>query len=139
MQFSLVPTARIEREWPAFAERLLPAVRQEPNASLRGAYDKLTCGSAVLFEVFDGADGLLMVSASEDEGQPVAWVYAIVGRINGRPKERLQAMREALGIIENVARDAGCVAIRICGRDYSRMFPEYRPFDGPRNGLEKAL
>lgn len=139
MQFSLVPLARIEREWPAFAERLAPAVRHEPNASLQGAYERLMSNSAVLFEVSDGADGLLMVSVSEDNGQLVAWTYAIAGKIDGKPKERLKAMRVALRAIEQVARDAGCVALRICGRDYRKMFPDYRPYDGPRNGLEKVL
>jgi len=138
MQVSLVDTARIEREWPVFAEMLWPAVRQDPGYDMRGLYERLSAGAAILFEVGEGAKGLWVVSVVEEDGL-VAWTTAIAGRIDGGPKRRLAAMREALGAIENVARAAGCRAHRICGRDYSRLFPDYAPYAGARNGLEKVL
>ena len=139
MRFALVDQAHIALEWPDFAERLWPAVRQDPGYSLEGLRKRLLTGHAVLFEVTDGANGLLVVLVVPEGDELVAWTTAIAGKIDGGPKARIAVMREAIASIESVARNAGCVAHRICGRDYSRLFPDYQPFEGHRNGLEKRL
>lgn len=138
MQVALIPPDRIETDWPVLAEMLWPAVRQDATYNLRGLYDRLQAGAALLFEASGDANGLWVISVVEDAGL-VAWTTAIVGVIDGGPKRRLRTMREAVGAIERVAREAGCKAHRICGRDYSRLFPDYRPYEGARNGLEKVL
>lgn len=130
---------QIERDWGEIAMRIWPAVRQSPGYDLETLRYKLTNGSAMAFRVLVGGDGLWIVEAAEDGPELVLWTVAIAGRINGGPKARLMAMRTALAAIEQTARQAGCKAHRICGRDYSRMFPDYVPLDGFRNGLEKRL
>lgn len=139
MQVTLMDKARIEREWPLLADILLPAVRQSPNASLHHLRDRLMSHSALLFEVSGGAHGFWAVTVADDDGELVAWTYAIAGMIEGGPKHRLAVMREAIGAIERVAAMAGCKAHRIAGRDYSRFFPDYQPIDGAHNGLEKRF
>jgi hypothetical protein len=48
-------------------------------------------------------------------------------------------MRGELRKIENIARDAGCTEMRVAGRDWSRILPDYEPMPGIENRLRKAL
>lgn len=41
--------------------------------------------------------------------------------------------------IETMAREAGCHELRIAGRDWSKIFNDYEPYEGPRNGIRKVL
>jgi len=138
MQVSMMERGRIERLWPVVVQALWPAIRQDPTYNVQSLYDRLTQGSALLFEVEDGAQGLWVVTLDEDDGL-VAWTTAIAGKIEGGPKARLSLIREAVGAIENVAKLAGCKAHRICGRDWNRILPEYTPFSGAKNGIERKL
>jgi hypothetical protein len=139
MQSTLLDPARIERDWPSLSERLWPAVRQDPTYNLAGLYQRLINGSACLFEVNDGASGLWVISLAEEGDNLIAWTTAIAGRIDGGPKRRLAEMRHALRALERTLKIAGVKAHRMCGRDYSRLFPDYQPYAGARNGLQKEL
>ena len=138
MQVTLLDTARIDREWEAIEARLRPALDQDPDFDLIGLYGRLIDGTALIFEVGDGASGLWVVSIAEDDGL-VAWTTAIAGQIEGGPKQRLAAMRHAVAALEDTLKQAGVRAHRICGRDWSRVLPDYAAFEGVRNGLEKVL
>ena len=138
MQVTLLDTARIDREWEAIEARLQPALTQDPDFDLIGLYERLIDGTALVFEVGDGASGLWVVSIAEDDGL-VAWTTAIAGQIEGGPKQRLAAMRHAVAALEDTLKQAGVRAHRICGRDWSKVLPDYTPFDGARNGLQKEL
>lgn len=139
MQVRQVDRGRIEAEWPHFAERLWPAVRQDSSYNLGGLLSQLLNGSAVLFEVTDGASGLWVVSFQDDDGI-AAWTVAVAGQIDGGPKQRAKAIREAIAALEQSLKALGVVAHRLCGRsEWSRILPDYQPFDGARNGLEKRL
>lgn len=138
MQVTLLDRDRIAATWPVIAEALLPAVRQDPSYSLNGLYSRLLDGSALVFEASDGATGLWVVSLSEDEGL-VAWTTAIAGKIDGGPKRRARTIRDAVRALEETLKLAGVKAHRICGRDYSWLLPDYVPYAGYRNGLEKRL
>lgn len=130
---------RIAAEWPVIAERLWPAVRQDPTYSLTGLYKRLLDGSALIFDVSEGASGLWVVSLAQENDNLVAWTTAIAGQIEGGPKERAARMRHAVSALEQTLKSAGVKAHRICGRDWSRILPDYCPFVGARNGLEKVL
>lgn len=139
MQVALVEPARIADEWPFIAERLWPAVRQDPTYSLTGLYDRMIAGSALLFEARQGADGLWVVSLEEDNGL-VAWTTAIAGKIEGTLPQRITAIQHAVAALELTLLAAGVRAHRLCGRDaWRRILPDYSPFAGVRNGLEKRL
>lgn len=138
MQVTLLDTARIDREWEAIEACLRPALSQDPEFDLIGLYGRLLDGSALIFEVSEGAQGLWVVSIVEDDGL-VAWTTAIAGQIEGGPKQRLASMRHAVSALETTLKQAGVRAHRICGRDWSRILPSYTPFEGARNGLEKRL
>lgn len=134
-----ISAKRIRSEWPTIADGLWSAIRQDPNCTLESVRKQLLNGSAVLFEVTHGGKGLWLVSLGDDGGKLVAWTTAIAGSIDGGPKRRLAVMRHALNSLELVLRNSGVTSHRICGRDYSRMFPGYRPLAGSPNGLEKVL
>jgi len=138
MQATLLDTARIDREWEAIEARLQPAVAVDPDYDLIGLYGRLLDGSALLFEMGDGAQGLWVVSLDEDNGL-VAWTTAIAGKIDGGPKARVAAIRSAVRAFEETLKLAGVKAHRICGRDWSAILPDYMPFEGARNGLQKDL
>lgn len=138
MQVTLLDKDRIAAEWPAIAERLWPAVRQDPTYDLNGLLRRLYDGTALVFEVGDGAQGLWVVSLSDDDGL-VAWTTAIAGKIEGGPKQRLAAMRHAVAALEETLKEAGVRAHRICGRDWSKVLSDYTPYAGFRNGLQKEL
>ena len=138
MQVTLLDTARIDRDWEAMAVLLQPAVAVDPEYDLTGLYGRLLDGSALAFEVSDGAIGLWVVSLEDDNGL-VAWTTAIAGKIDGGPKARVETIRAAVRALEDTLKLASVKAHRICGRDWSAILPDYTPFDGARNGLQKEL
>lgn len=76
---------------------------------------------------------------AEADGTIVCGIRNILGTISARPKAWLRAVREELARIETVARDAGCHEMRIAGRDWSRVLPDYEHCFGLKNGLRKRL
>jgi hypothetical protein len=139
MRIERVEIDQIERMWPVLADALWPAIRQDPTFDMNGLYSRLVNGSALLFVGVEQVRGLLVVSVAEDGNDLVAWTTALAAKFEGGPKARLSLMREGIRQIEDAARVAGCVANRICGRDYSKLFPGYVAYEGARNGLEKRL
>lgn len=139
MQVTLMDTARIDREWEAVVRTLAPAVTHDPGFNFLGLYGALLDGSALAFEVSEGAAGLWVIALEVQNGDLVAWTTAIAGKIGGGPKARLSCIRGAVAALEDTLRRAGVKTHRICGRDWLRILPDYRPYPGARNGIEKEL
>lgn len=136
MQFVHFDTVRIEREWPVIAEILAPAVRNDPRQTMEGLHKRLTNGADLLLEIVGPGHCLMVI---EVDNELVLWTKYLAGMIAGGPKARQALIREAVAHIEVYAKGAGCTAHRLCGRDWSRMLPDYLPFEGERNGLTKEL
>lgn len=136
MQFTHVPPARIADEWPAFAEILAPALRQDTSQTLEGLHNRLARGADGLLEI-TGPGRCLMVLEVTPDG--VCWTKYLAGKIAGGPKTRVAIIRAAVAHLEKIAREAECTEHRLCGRDWSRLLPDYLPFEGQRNGLRKGL
>lgn len=136
MQFAHVDPARIEAEWPAFAEILAPAVRQDPRQTLEGLRKRLALGADQLLAVSGDADGLMVIEVTN---ALCCWIKYAGGRVAGGPKRRAAAFRAAIQHLETVAKAAGCTELRLCGRDWSALLTDYLPDDDHRNGLRKAL
>lgn len=79
----------------------------------------------------------LEVFAEDD--QCICGIFQLSGAVRLRPKAWLGAVRAEVARIEGIARAAGCSQIRIGGRDWSRVLPDYQPFAGIPNGLMKRL
>ena len=136
MQFVHVEPERIEAQWPVIAEILAPAVRADPRQTMEGLHRRLLSGADSLLEITGPGRCLMVIEVTNEL---VCWTKYLAGTIEGGPKARIAIMRGAVAHIEKFARDAGCTAHRLCGRDWSTILPDYTPFDGHPNGLNKEL
>lgn len=135
MQFVHVDPARIEREWPAFAEILAPAVQHSAGkATLDGLFRLLIERKRHLLEVSEGASGAVVLDIADDG---TCWVEFVAGAIDGGPHQRLSAIRLGLAAIEAAARNAGCTTICFSGRNWP--FRDYQPVSGGNNIHRKVL
>lgn len=139
MNIQPIPTDRIEAEWGSIVDALIPALRQDPSFRIQGLYDRLMDGSAIIFEAVEGGFGYWVITLDMDGDKLVAWTTALVGKIDGGPKQRLSVIRNAVDSLERTLKGAGVTAHRICGRDWHRVLPDYSPLDSARNGLQKRL
>lgn len=140
MRFGHVDPARIEREWPDFAEILAPAVRVHAATTMQEVFDDLVAGRTQMVEC-DGpeASGLLVFHVF-DEGQGIScFASYIAGAVPGGPRRMVRSMQSLMAQFETVCRDAGISQIYIGGRDWRRVFPDYEPADGVVNRLRKVL
>jgi hypothetical protein len=136
MQFEHVDTARIARLWPVIAETVWPAVQQDSHYTLEVLRNRLMGGLEHLFHISGGANCFIVLEIGADL---CCWVKCLAGSVDGGPKQRALTIRQGMHHIENIAKAAGCTELKLCGRDWSRIFPEYTPFDGFRSGLKKDL
>lgn len=81
----------------------------------------------------------LVLEIYDEDGQRVCGIYQMAGKINLPPKAWLRLVREHLAIIEQKCRESGVTEMRLAGRHWSRVLPDYEPYDGPKNGLRKIL
>lgn len=84
------------------------------------------------------ADLTLQVYAEADE-RVICGVLQLTGKVNLPPKAWVRFMRDELAKLEQVARNAGCKELRMAGRRWSRIFPDYSPLEGKTNGIRKVL
>lgn len=89
-------------------------------------------------------DALAWFEIAEHEADPkrmVCWVYYLmkVSSAGLGPKAWLASVRQVVGTLEQKAREAGCVEMRVRGRDWSRILHDYEFIDGVPNGLKKRL
>lgn len=82
---------------------------------------------------------VLILEAYEDGGAIVCGIRHCIGRIALRPKAWLRHVRAELRLLEDIAREKGATEMRVAGRDWSRVFPDYEPMPGITNRLRKRL
>lgn len=75
----------------------------------------------------------------EDGNRLVCGITDLRGEINVRPKLWLRIVRDQLRQIEQFAKESGVSEIRLGGRNWSRVLPDYEPFEDIPNGLRKRL
>lgn len=82
----------------------------------------------------------ITLEAYADEGRIVCLIHTLEGRISLPPRKWLRAVRDEVRKLERIAKAAGCVEMRIEGRDWSRILTDYQPWpQGEGHGLRKAL
>jgi len=144
MNTARISPEHIAKDWGGIAEKLWPAIRQDPSYNVQSLYNRLMVGTALLFRVSDGANGYWVVSLDSEVNQNgvnelIAWTEAISGQIDGGPTAKRAAIRQAVDALEQVLKLAGVKAHRLCGRDWSAILPQYAPYAGVRNGLERRI
>lgn len=63
----------------------------------------------------------------------------LTGEVKGPPKVWLRTVRRVMAHFEEKARQAGCKEIRIGGRRWQRVFPDWLPNPRVTYGLRKVL
>lgn len=86
-----------------------------------------------------GASGVIVLDVFEEDGALCFGITQLVAKIDFPPRQWLRLVRSAVAELSIWASNAGCKEIRVCGRDWSRILPDFEPLSGLRNGLRKAL
>lgn len=135
-----IEISELPRNLPWIVQLLAPLVVTDPHRTMEQVRKGLFSGEMGLATVHiqDGA-GLVIVEPVEADGKKQLWLPYIVGEVRGGPKRFLRMMRAVMAHFETVGRAAGCAEIYIGGRDWSRVFPDFEPYDGVYNGLRKAI
>ena len=88
----------------------------------------------------DGVRVLIRIEAIEENGAVYCLIHTLSGRIGLGPKAWLRAVREEITKLEQIARTAGCAEMRIEGRNWSAILPDYIPWpEGEGHALRKVL
>lgn len=85
------------------------------------------CRAVIRLEVIQEPTGLVCV------------VDKLKGRIDLARTDWIAAVREEIGKIERLAIAANCNEMRLGGRKWARILPDYEPLAGVKNGLRKRL
>lgn len=83
--------------------------------------------------------GLVTLEIYEEGERRICGIHRIEGQLRLPPKAWLKAIRTELNKIEAIAREAGCMEMRVAGRDWSRILTDYEPMPGIENRLRKRL
>jgi hypothetical protein len=84
-------------------------------------------------------EGRMLLEVYGDGDFMVCGVRELWGFINLPPKAWLETVRREMRNIEQMAKESGVIEMRVAGRSWARILPDYEPFDGVKNGLRKAL
>ncbi len=83
----------------------------------------------------DGYDVQTVFELFEEHGALICGLYKMEGHIDLPPKAWLRTVRAHVGQFEELARSAGCAELRIAGRDWSRVLPDYQSMMGDSPNL----
>jgi hypothetical protein len=89
-----------------------------------------------------GIDVRITLQVVVEDGVKVAGIYDLTGTIDLPYRAWLKAVREEVRDIESKARALGFDELRLQGRNWSRILPDFEQItDAPklRNGLRKRL
>lgn len=89
--------------------------------------------------VLDDVAVTLQFQVFEQDGRMCCGIYKLQGKINLPPRAWLLTVRRELARIEQIAKAAGCVEMRMAGRRWAKIFPDFEPWIGAKNGLRKML
>jgi hypothetical protein len=87
----------------------------------------------------EGTVTMVLQVFEEADGTKVCGIRKMFGTIHSGPKAWVNAVREEVANIAMIAKDAGCQELRIAGRDWSRLLPDFEECDGLTNGIVKRL
>lgn len=87
-----------------------------------------------------GVRVLLRTEIHEDKGQVFCLIHTLSGEISLPPKAFIQAVREEVRKLERIASNAGCAEMRIEGRAWGKLLPDYAPWpEGEGHAIRKVL
>lgn len=90
--------------------------------------------------VRSGVKVLLRTEVHEDDRGIYCLIHTLTGEIHLPPKAFVQGVREEIRKLERIARNSGCAEMRIEGRNWHRLLPDYQPWpEGEGHALRKVL
>lgn len=87
----------------------------------------------------DDGSAELVFEVVEEGGEMICWLYHLQMTLRLPPKAWLARVRSEIEKLQNIARASGCAEMRIRGRDWSKVLPDFDFIDGVPNGLKKRL
>lgn len=130
MRIERIEVPDIPRNWHWISQLLAPSVQIDPKRGMETVRLKLFNGSMGLASVHvDNGAGLAVIEPGVFDDVFCCWMPYIAGKCKSGPKAWVRMMREAMASFEKSARDVGCLEMRIGGRDWSRVLPDYEPFN----------
>lgn len=140
-----IPANRVPVLWPYLEPLITLAIdrsRQDVSKPelVAETRERLLSGQYELALVrVPGASGIVVSELCVIDGVRVCWLPFVAGRTGMPPRAFIRFMRSAMVRYEDMAKQAGAEEIRICGRDWSRVFPGFVRHDGMPNELRKKL
>jgi hypothetical protein len=133
--------AEVQRCWPWLSRLLRPAVEVDGTIELEKLREQIVGGNMGLATVHaPKTAGIVVIHPVMLSGVYCLWIPYIAGRIEGGPKHWLRTMRGIMAHFVALATKAGCDEVRIGGRDYTNIFPDFERFDPDHpNRLRKVL
>lgn len=140
MKVSQIPPASVSEAWPWLGPLLEPAVNYQNEIDINELKQGLIDGTYEVVEVETGGSfGVVVTHLYEKDGLRKLCISFIAGQHNGGPKRLRQILVTLMDFYKNAAADHGCDVIRIGGRNYDWLFPEFERVDGPDNPREMRL
>lgn len=122
--------AEVQRCWPWLSRLLAPAFEVDGDIDPDRVRQMLVGGALGLATVhLPNAAGVAIIHPGTFDGKYGVWITHIAGQVKGGPKLWLRTMRAIMDHFVSKAREAGCAEVRIGGRDYTRVFPDFERFD----------
>jgi hypothetical protein len=135
--FSVIPRDRVAAEWPAILGLIGAAIKHDKNATPTDVRRWLTTGRAEAFWI--RTPRVIGLAVTTTEGR-VCWLNYAGGKVSGGPRAFVMAVRAIVAEIERLATLAGCSELRLGGRNWSRVFPDWERFDPDYpNRIRKAI
>jgi hypothetical protein len=132
--------AEINRDWWRLGDTLAPAIAIDGKRTVGGVLDALLMGDFALFTINEDSVNLTAVIELHqiDEAKCLSLIY-LAGRIGLPPRSWINRMQTlASRYLVETAKAMGCGEIRIEGRDWSSVFPDWDRLDGTHE-LRKRL
>lgn len=138
MHFNLLLPSAVDADWERIGALLQPAIAHDRHMMAIEVYAALMRGRFAFFDI----DLYEMRGAAVLEiGERVATVVYVAGRIGGRGRVWLARVRLLMQAFCDLVRRLGCTEMRLEGRDWGRVFPDWeRLAERPgRHELRKVL
>ena len=126
MIFVPIARERIPSEWGRIIALISPAIEHDKNATPFDVYAWLTSGRSEAFWI--GHQYAKGVGVTTTEGD-VCWLNYVGGTMTSSPRQFIRAARIVVHDLADLARGQGCTELRLGGRNWSRVFPEWEHFD----------
>lgn len=130
MRIERIERTRIAVNWHWISQLLAPAVQIDPHRSMEEVRRGLMLGALGIASVHvENGAGLTVIEPGTFDGVFGCWMPYVVGRCKSGPKAWIKMMRQAMNYFEASARLSGCREMRIGGRDWARVLPDYESLE----------